>query len=191
MQKRIVRERLEEKLEKLKAERDILRLAASKIQNNMNSIIAEIREIKKDEKKEARKIEVKAFEMTEVSKNAVLNIDPETRLFLEENIYCSTYHNWKPGQGTTPRQYKHNIYMGLVRKWFNKRKNQEELRDVGREIYIINERAKGVTYKELGDNLDISISRVRAIYFDVMKMMKHPKVGRKFIKETKEEEQYE
>ncbi len=193
MQNKIVRERLEAKLEILKGERDAARLKVSKLQGKMKLISVEIRDIKAEEKKELQKkkraASLKKYKPAEVSKNAVLNIDPATRVFLEENIY--SYRGWKVGDPVTSDEYRKKLHMGLVRIWFRDKKFNEVLQktgrpmDVGREVYIINETAKGASLKEMGKELSVSRERVRQILCQTMKTLRHPKVARKFIKDDK------
>ena len=188
MQKRIVRERLEAKVAALRARRVANRLADEKLRDEMIPMVDAIREIKKEEKaelsKKKREAIAKAFIPVAFCKDEVLNIDIATRLFIEHNF--SYYRGWKAGDDIL--EHRMTLYMGLVRIFFNNRRRSEGHKDIGREIYIVNERAKGISYRKIGDKLGIKASRVQQILNDVMKMLKHPKVGRKFIKETEEEE---
>ena len=191
MQKRIVRERLEKKVDALRVERVANRLADEKIRDEMKPMIEKIREIKEEEKKEERRkkerARARAFKPCAISEHEVLNIDTATRIFLEHNMYV--YRGWVVGD--TVLDDRETLYMGLVRIFFRDRKRSEGHKDIGREVYIINEKAKGVSYREIGKKLGISASRVQQILTTVIYMLKHPKVGRKLIKKVEEEKEDE
>ena len=59
----------------------------------------------------------------------------------------------------------------------------EEILISGLDIYILNERSKGRTYKSIGDTLELSYSQVSGRLRTTIKIFKHPKVGRKLFRE--------
>ena len=179
MQKRIVIERLEHKFEILKAKRDAAKLVLREIQDEMTPMGLKLRGLKKEEKDEElqkkRIARLDSFRGNEVSEGSVLNIDPITRSLLESDIFGYRCDNDAD-----------LIYMGLIRRWFIERRCSEPLRDVDREVYIVNEIAKGAQYNALGRKLKITGQRVKAIYMEVIKNLRYTKIGRKIRKDRNE-----
>ena len=175
---------LEKKREQLREKRDRAKLIVAGMQSEMNVLFSEIRKLKNEEKVEAKKEKQRVRKEKEDAiameliyrrgglssclrtKNEVLNIDTETKNFLLDVMFSC-----RDG---------YDLSMSMVRKWFEERVAEYPLRDIRREIFIVNERTKGVSYRKLGDSVGISGARVKAVLDKLVRDMKHPKSYRYF-----------
>ncbi len=149
---------------------------AQKIVDDYQKKINHLKKYISSQRAEEKKAEEKRKQtdaMLELSKlnsiwiNEKLNIDSVTKDFIKKEIY----RNDRDISIAQLRTYTEELFQTYPEK--------------RRIVFIVNERAKGLSFNAIGEKLDISGQRVRQILEEFRKRLLHPKVGRRIlIKET-------